>query len=131
MSSRIKNQPLSEAAIASSMTALRSSGIVSADWNSVGTYLEKHADLAPWLPKICTQARRDFGPEPQLALELYRDPEIEDSFLTLYIRQSHYDLGIMDRIDSLNRQFDSALEQVSGYFLIATDFRRPQHSHGV
>jgi hypothetical protein len=37
----------------------------------------------------------------------------------------------MDRIEFLNRQFDSALEQVSGYFLIATDFRKPQQSNGV
>ena len=80
---------------------------------------------------ICTQARREFGPEPELALELYTDPEIDDSLLALYVRQTRYDPGIMGRIESLNRQFDSALEQASGYFLIATDFRRPQQSHGI
>lgn len=130
MSSSVKSQPM-EADLASSLAALQSSGIVSSNWDSVRHYLEKQADLAPWLPMICTQARREFGPEPELALELYTDPEIDDSLLTLYVRQTRYDPGIMGRIESLNRQFDSALEQVSGYFLIATDFRRPQQSHGI
>ena len=131
MSSSIKSQPVLGADPDSSLAALRSSEIRSGDWNSVRAYLDKHLDLAPWLPTICAQVRRDLGPEPELALELYRDPEIDDSLLTLYVRQSRYDPGIMDRIEALNRQFDSALEQVSGYFLIATDFRKPQQSHGV
>jgi hypothetical protein len=131
MSSGIESQSVLGADPDSLLAALRSGEIRSGDWNRVRGYLEKHLDLMPWLPKICAQARRHFGPEPELALELYQDPEIDDSLLTFYVRQSPYDPGIMDRIESLNRQFDSALEQLSGYFLIATDFRKPQHSNGV
>src|SRR5437879_13908655 len=97
--SSIESQSVLGADPVSLLAALRSSGIRSGDWNSVRVYLEKHLDLAPWLPKICAQARRDFGPEPELALELYQDPEIDDSLLTLYVRQSRYDPGIMDRIE--------------------------------
>ena len=50
-------------------------------------YLDEHGDLSQLLPEICGQIRKQFGPEAELSLELYRDPEINDRYLTLYLRQ--------------------------------------------
>ncbi len=40
---------------------------------------------------VCRTAAECFGEQVQLSLEVYRDPEIRDEYLTLYVRQENYD----------------------------------------
>jgi hypothetical protein len=90
------------------------------------SYMTRHKQLAKLLPAIGAQIRLAFGPEAELSLEIHRDPEIDDRYLTLYVRQETYDSRIMEKIEAESRQFNDRLEQVSGYLLFTTDFRRPQ-----
>jgi hypothetical protein len=97
----------------------------------VVAYIAEHVNLAKLLPKICRQLRQAFGREVELSLELYRDPEIDDTYLTLYVRQEKYDSAIIERIEAVSRQFNDKLEQVSGYLLLTTDFHRPRGNNAV
>ena len=99
--------------------------------NEVLGYLAEHRQLSRLLPGICAQVRRVFGPNVELSLELYRDPEVDDRYLTLYVRQQAYDTEIMDRIETVSRQFNGRLEKISGYLLLTTDFHRPRINHAV
>jgi hypothetical protein len=89
-------------------------------------YLDKHRDLTQLLPDICARVREAFGQETELALQLYRDPEIEDCYLTLYVRQERYDPKIIERIEAVSSDFHDLLSAVEGHFLLATDLRRPR-----
>lgn len=91
----------------------------------VGQYIAHNGELGPALAEICAEVRRAFGPKAELALELYRDPEVDDQYLTLYVRQVEYATDIMDRIEAVLNQFMRRLEKCSGHLLITTDFRRP------
>jgi hypothetical protein len=97
----------------------------------VRAYLQEHADLAKLLPKVCGRVRQAFGREPELSLEVYRDPEIEDCYLTLYVRLGKYDTAIMERIEAVSVRFHDLLSAVSGHFLLATDLRSPRGPHAV
>jgi hypothetical protein len=101
------------------------------DRKAVGAYLRRHRDLAARLPSVCDAARKEFGPEVELALELYRDPEIRDHYLTLYVRLDSYDGKTMGRIDRVSRNLERRLAQTSGYLLLTTDFRPPRGANGV
>jgi hypothetical protein len=90
------------------------------------TYLTMHTDLACLLDDMCKKVRAAFGPATDLSLEMYTDPEFDDRYLTLYVRQEPYAPDIIDRIDSVCADFHRPLETVSGYFLVTTDFRRPR-----
>src|SRR5437870_1581230 len=105
--------------------------IVIPDRKAVRAYLKRHADLAANLPAVCEAAREEFGSEVQLSLELYRDPEIHDQYLTLYIRLDAYDSATMARVDRVNEKFERRLERASGYLLLTTDFRPPRGANGV
>jgi len=94
-------------------------------------YLVRYKQLAKLVPEICMQIRHAFGPNAELSLELYRDPEIDDRYLTLYIRQQTYDPEIMEKIETECRRFNGNLEQVSGYLLVTTDFRQPGNNHAI
>jgi hypothetical protein len=66
-----------------------------------------------------------FGSDAELSLELYRDPEMSETCLVLYVRLCVYDAGIIERIEHACAPYDDALEASAGQFLVTTDFRRP------
>ena len=109
--------------VTSHLAKLPSCGVVSQDWDAVRGYLEQNSDLAPLLPGICAAVRKEFGPEAEVALELYRDPEIKDETLTLYLRLDAYEADILERLDRASEPFMDKLAQASGYLLPTTDFR--------
>jgi hypothetical protein len=94
-------------------------------------YLANHPELAQLLPGICGEVREALGFEPELSLELYKDPEIDDRYLTLYVRKEKYEPDILDRLQTVSDRFNPRLEDISGYFLLATDFSRPRGAHAV
>jgi hypothetical protein len=105
--------------------------IVIPNVSEVGAYLVKHADLAALLPDICGEARHALGAGVELSLELYKDPEIADCYLTLYVRMEKYEPDILDRLHAVSEAFNQRLEDIPGYFLLATDFARPRGNHAV
>ena len=47
----------------------------------VQEYLASHTDLGLALEEICAAVRAEFGAGTELALEVYKDPEVPDRFL--------------------------------------------------
>jgi len=97
----------------------------------VAAYLDLHPELAQLLPTICAEVRQALGPAVELSLEMYNDPEVDDRYLTLYVRQDQYEPDILDRLEAVSERFNYRLEEAPGYFLLATDFSRPRGSHAV
>ena len=94
-------------------------------------YLEEHSALQLLLPQICQRVREEFGPDAELLLELYRDPEIDDRYLTLEVRQERYDSNIIERLDQISGEFADELEPCSGQILLTTDFGPPRMNNAV
>jgi hypothetical protein len=94
-------------------------------------YVLQYPGLGQLLPNLCAPVREEFGPEVELSLELYRDPEIDDRYLTLYVRETEYRPDIMERIESVRQRVNPKLEHVPGDFLVTTDFRPPRGENGV
>jgi hypothetical protein len=112
-------------------TRLSSQGIVISNPNDVFSYLDSHADLGNLVASVCAEVRQEFGPEAELALQVYRDPEIHDSYLSLYVRLVAYDDTIIARIDRVSEPFDEELARATGYLLVTSDFRPPRAKNGV
>ena len=113
-------------------TALADQGIAVPRPAAVRKYLASHRDLAKLLPSVCKQARREFGPDAELRLEVYRDPEIDDRHLTLYVRLPAYEnIAITQLMDCVTQPFEDELCRASGYLLVTTDFRPSGTRHGI
>lgn len=91
----------------------------------IADYLERHQDVAELLSEVCQSARAEFGEQAELSLELYRDPEIADQYLTLYVRQPAYDRQIMARIENVRSHYRDKLSARSAWLHVTTDFRPP------
>jgi len=72
-------------------------------------------------------ARQQF-PDAHLTLQVYRDPEIEDVYLVLYVRMKTYDETFLDRMKEMDHLLDQ-LPGGDGWLLITTDFRKPKREH--
>ena len=93
----------------------------------VRDYLLSNSDIIDLLPPACRMAREQFGVGAELSLELYRDPEIEDEYLTLYVRQRRYDENMLGKIEELCKAYETVLSSRTGWFILTTDFRPPHH----
>jgi hypothetical protein len=94
--------------------------------NEVRDYLFRYPDILEILPTVCELTRQRFDLQTQLSLEVYNDPEIEDEYLTLYVRQKKYDNEIMNKIKEIRKNYEKFLIERKGWFLVTTDFRSPR-----
>lgn len=101
------------------------------DRKKVLAYCRQHPKLARLLPEIAARVREFFGPKVELSLQLYQDPEIDDRYLTMYVRVGSYEPGLLDRIEKVRSEFEDWYEANEGYFHLTTDFRKPLRSNGI
>jgi hypothetical protein len=86
--------------------------------------LTRHTVSAKDVIMVCEDATASFGDDSTLTLLLYRDPEIEDRYLALYIRRPTYDTDFTNRLDEFNEKWEQRLGERSDCVLVTTDFRR-------
>ena len=100
--------------------------------DEVCEYFYWHPGIVEPVCFACGLARKQLGPNVELSLEVYHDPEIEDEHLVLYVRQESYSLAdnIMERINQIEDECADRLVGTSREFLITTDFRVPQEAQG-
>ena|SRR5438128_7110355 len=113
------------------LAALTAQGITLANETEIAAYLTAHPDLAKIVPSVGARLREEFGKDAQLTLRLYRDPEIDDRYLSLNVRLVGYDDRTMERIDRVSEPFDEQLCNASGYLLVTTDFRAAETNRNV
>lgn len=100
-------------------------GFIFPNPGEVASYLRQNIWLYDVVLYACMLIEETFGNTARVTLELYSDPEIDDEFLTLCIRQFHYDDNIMEKIDSICSMYEKALTDQAGWFVVTTDFRPP------
>lgn len=91
----------------------------------VSAYLLRYPDMMDILSSVCKTVSERFERQTQLSLEMYHDPEIEDEYLTLYVRQNYYDKHILDIIEDISAEYEKKLTGKSGWLIVTTDFRPP------
>jgi hypothetical protein len=104
-------------------SALNSLQVLMPQEAEVRSYLARHPDVTEAVEGICRSARQEFGPDAALILGVYQDPEIDDQYLSLFVRLESYPADVLDRIRSVSAIHDDALADRSGYVLVTTDFR--------
>src|SRR5437867_10518796 len=124
--SMIAGQPVADAVSELRFLTESNTDVVIPNPAETKRYLSEHAALPTILPQICQRVREEFGQDAELSLELYRDPEIDDRYLTLYVRQDRYDSNIVDRLDRISGEFADELEHCSVQILLTTDFCSPR-----
>jgi hypothetical protein len=101
---------------------LQENNVVIPEPAQVREYLTRYFDLLRILRSTCKLALDHMGTVARLALEVYRDPEIDDAYLSLNIRQQHYTKNMLKQIKDLRAECAVDLANSSGMFFVTTDF---------
>ena len=92
---------------------------------SIREYLLQFAELLDVIPKAVDAAKIYF-PEAQMVMDVYRDPEVPDCYLVLYIRLKRYDDSVIERMEKAEAEFLNQLVNKRGWIQLTTDFREPE-----
>lgn len=108
------------------LARIRETGVLVPEFDNVYSYLRDHREMIGLVEELAEPLLREFHSDSQLSLELYRDRESDDHYLTIYVRQHSYQPTLFERIDSVVRQFDQQLSKASGWLQVTTDFLKPR-----
>lgn len=92
----------------------------------VHDYLLIHPDMRQLIRSICVVSKNQTGNGAQLSLELYRDPEINDAYLSLYIRTNNYNNNFLNKLEDISSKFQNERSNSSGWIIITTDYQPPR-----
>lgn len=93
----------------------------------VKSYLAANPRLIEITEKVCALAEAEFSGETRLSLELYVDPEVDDQYLTLYVRQPEDDQNTWDKVERIRESYQDDLAVLSGWLHVTVDFRSPKN----
>lgn len=91
----------------------------------VRAYLAEHPDLLDVVKIACDAVVAKFTNDTRFSLEVYRDPEIVDEYLALFVRQREYAGDILEKLHSIHGAHASKLQGNSGWLQVTTDFAPP------
>ena len=102
---------------------LEATGIEVQDSTNVNLYFAQHPEMLHITLAVYETAKSMFSVSTRFSLMVYVDPEINDRYLTLYVRQQSYDSNILDQIEQISERLHELAKGVSGRLLITTDFQ--------
>jgi len=86
-------------------------------------YLYRFTDLIDLLPIAVNIAKKHF-PQSSIVMDVYVDPEINDSYIVLYIRLSQYDNSFIERLAAAESEIFPLLVNKKGWIQLTSDFLR-------
>ena len=92
----------------------------------VRDYLTRYPDVIASVRNASEVAVREFAGKAVLSLELYVDPEIDDRYLVLYVRQEEIDPNLYEMVQRVSEGYDCELDGSNGCFWVMTDFQPPK-----
>ena len=98
---------------------------------AIREYLYKYDDMLELVERVCVYTRWFFPVSTELSLEVYRDPEVDDEHLSLYVRQRPYNKNLMAMLKAITVSYLDELAFKSGWLSVTTDFRFPRYQHAV
>ena len=110
------------------LDSLRLNNIIIPEPSQVTDYLINHQDVLDDVKPVTNIVNEYLDQNSRISLEVYHDPEINDSYLVVYIRQNPYSEDIMDVIDEINERIGNNVPgDISGWIPVTTDFNFPRY----
>ncbi len=118
--------PLDTGKVDRALVSFLQDGLRIPHYGNVRRYLSRYPELLAIIAQMHQHAKRELGKRSYFYLDVYQDPEIDDHYLTLNIRQTMYDDAIVETIDRIAAAYDDEIGHSHGWLLITTDFQHPE-----
>ena len=94
--------------------------------SKVRNFLYSHPDIAGLANIVSEKVYDNFDIGVQLSLEIEDDDVPNSEYLVLNVRVPEYDNSVMDRIRKIRERYYDSLDDMSGWFLLTTDYCSPR-----
>jgi hypothetical protein len=101
-------------------------GVIVRESAAVRNYLVRHPNAQSIILPAIDVTRRLVGSEPQLSLELYRDPEIGSEQLSLYVRSNMYSSSFLRDLRAADEVVRALRADKDNRFLVTSDIQPPK-----
>ena len=102
---------------------LRAAGIRIPRPAEVRDYVRQFPDIVPAVHQACDLTVAEFAGQATLSLEVYVDPEIDDSYLTLYVQKEGYDAATSEAIEGIFEIYAEGMINSAGWMMVMQDIR--------
>jgi len=92
----------------------------------VRNYFYRYPEIAELSRNVSNLVYQYFDFNAQLSVEVRDDGDPDSEYLALFIRVPEYDDSVMDRIREIRECYYDSLNEVTGWFLLTTDFYPPR-----
>ena len=92
----------------------------------VRQYLYRYPDIAKLARFVSDEVYQYFDFRAQLSLEVQDEGVPDSEYLTIYVRVPEYDDSVMDRIREIRECYYDSLSEMTGWFILTTDFSPPR-----
>jgi len=100
-------------------------GIIVQNPDEIRDYLLQYYDMINVILPICDRVSDKFQTTAEILFTIYKDNEINDKYIIIFIRQNNYSEDTMNDIDQISEDCRIFLHGKSGWLLITTDFKPP------
>ena len=92
--------------------------------SDIRDYLYSHIDMVSFVKRLSETTRDYFGDSAVLTLELYKDPEINDSYLSLLVYDRIDPDLVLNKIDNIIEGYEIDFSEMSGWLMLGRDYRK-------
>jgi|GEM_PF-3178847 hypothetical protein len=92
--------------------------------SNIRDYFYSHIDMVGFVKRLSETTRDYFGDSAVLTFELYKDPEISDSFFALLINDRTEPDLILTKIDRIMEEYEREFSEISGWLMLGRDYRK-------
>ncbi len=90
------------------------------------SYVNDYPETTRYIIAVVPALRKRLGNDVEISLKLYKDPEIDDRYLTIYVREDPYRDDLLDIVDETAAPYINLLDSLKSWVLVTTDFRQPE-----
>lgn len=114
-----------ELRIEETLRRLSQRGILLKNIGDIREYLLNFPNLIDLVP-TAVNIVKNYLPDAQIVIDVYKDPEINDSYLMIDVRSKHYDDDFMEKLEKAESEFVEFLVDKEGWIQLTTDFEPPE-----
>jgi hypothetical protein len=119
----IKTETSIERRIEKNLQTLEKYGFYLEHIEDIKEYLLDYSDMIELIPVIANIIKSNF-PDNQVVFDIYKDPEIDDRYIVIYVRSKSYDELFMKKLEDVESEFLDYLVDKKGWIQLTTDFKK-------
>ena len=112
----------------SANTLFAAQGVLVENEDEVAAYLAAHHKLEPFANRLIERVGREIADPKEIEVEIYHDPEINNPYLNIIVRQPAYTAHLMPTLDRIweETQRQMTPDLTEGTANLTTDFVAPK-----